>query len=353
MRLLLTCILEQNGMLTHVWDLVQQLKPHGYDVHLAVMKTEKPFMETAKLRDPQLTASVMTAVTQIPCQFYETTAELDSLVKHWNIGLIHAQSFLTFSSACRVSQMRRIPLVLTVHGVLKQIRPYVGALNHAVRIIAVGPAQARSLEAVSPGKVRIIANGVDTERFQPPGADSGSDGPLRLLWFGRTAGRMTAGAKALDQAIPLLTKKGMDLEAKVLGEAAGVTFRNMEVVGWRPNPIPWLQWSQVAAGHGRSLREAMACGNAGILLAANHGGLVTKEWFGKGAISLDAFPEYRWPEADPETIAKELECLNRDRGRLHRLRTEAREIAEQHFDVRKMVGKTLNLYREAVSAAAD
>lgn len=104
----------------------------------------------------------------------------------------------------------------------------------------------------------------------------------------------------------------------------------------------------MAFGHGRSLREAMACGNVGFSWRPAMPGWCRRRVRQRG-LHHGCLPALRVPEPDPRVIARDLARLDDDRELLVSLRRRARAIAEKFFDVRVMVSRTLELYRSVLA----
>jgi len=338
-RVLLTTILVRSGLLTHVLDLATQLEAFGVGVCVGV-----PVV--GNIDDDR---SLLTPVAARPIRFYENAFKLAAFVQEQGIDLIHAHSPRTFITAYEVASYLHRPLVITLHSVRDWPALYLAPLSYASRLIAVGQAQAKSAGQRFLGKLDVIQNGVDVDRFRPTDLESGATGPLRVLWFGRYDRSNARGLQALDQAIQALRVTGRDIEARRVGYAVGSTAEALEACGWSDDPVSYLQWGQVAFGHGRSLREAMGCGNVGFLLAHGYGGRVGPQWFIEDGYTMDAFAQYAFPNPDPETLARDLGALYDDRALLARLRHEARETAEKVFDVKVMAGLTARVYKASLA----
>jgi DNA-binding NarL/FixJ family response regulator len=182
-----------------------------------------------------------------------------------------------------------------------------------------------------------------------PNENKITDQTLRLVWIGRTSGSAARGVGCLAASINMLRKKGIPIEAKIIGNPIGPNLHGLEYHGWIHDPLPILQWSSIAYGRGRSLREAMSCGNAGFLLAEGYGGLVTSKWFEHGRQpQLSGSLKHGCAELDPIQIAKDMLYFHKNRESLQAAGVEARKIAEDYFDIRKMAAETKKLYEEAL-----
>lgn len=192
----------------------------------------------------------------------------------------------------------------------------------------------------------VIPNGIDTNYFKPLEQESTTD-LTNLCWFGRTHGIIAQGVGALNKAIALARDSDVQFKAYLIGSADKQSTDQFDVIGWVDQPLPYLQNSQIAFGHSRALREAMACGNVGYLLGAGYGGIVTEETIIKNK-HLDAFPEYKLPKANPEVIAQDIAWLINNPNLQPELKKQAREIAVKHFNLGQMVHSTITIYRHSL-----
>jgi len=373
LRVLMTIILCRSGMFSHVVDLSYALQAQGLAVSLAVRHTD-----TWERADHQYQRRQIAPLLGL---VYKTGPELVAFAREWRPDIIHAHSSLALAGSMQVSKLLDIPLIVTLHGVMPWAKHYWRPLYHATKIIAVGPAQAASVNMpLHKNRLQIIQNGIDTSYFLPKwesekeatpagtpeeelAEQGGTERPLRLLWYGRTNGRLSRGAAALDEAVSSLVNQGVEIDAKLVGYAAGVKVKCLQNIGWQDDPRMFLQWGEIAFGHGRALREAMACGNAGFLLAYGYGGLVEASRLQRRFINndnnvendgdddgyvMDAFPQYRFAEPLPEVIAADILRLYADRRKLAALRRQARAIACRYFDLSLMVAKTKKVYQEVL-----
>lgn len=275
-----------------------------------------------------------------------TTEELIVLAEKRQVSRIHAHSPLTLNASLEAAKRLSIPLIITLHGLIDWAAHFPDALTYAAHIIATGPETARSAGPAFQKKITTIYNGINLERFHPARCNSSDTGPLRVLYYGRTKGSDAQGLIALDKAIGLMRKQGSNVDARMVGRAAGVFAGNFHQYGWLDDPLPVLQWSEVVFGRGRSLREAMACGNVGFLLGEGYGGLLALERMRYYMPSLSCTLKLGANVADAETIAGDLIRLAKDRRLLQSLKKEAYNIAVECFDAYKMAKETVNVYRK-------
>ncbi len=333
MRVMLTSIFCKSGLFTHVLDLASKLQSSNGNVLLAILK---------RTNSPRMSRSISKRLSSITVIEYKNSNDLLIIANKYSADLIHAHSPLVFDHSLDVSLATSVPLVLTVHAVYPWERQFPLVLNHAKHIIAVGPAQIRCCMQHTM-KTSLIQNGIDLTRFHPRSLKNLQVGPLYILWFGRTHGTFSAGAAALDQAITLLQREGKNIIASMVGIAQGVKLA-MTNYGWVDDPVWFLQRNHLVFGHGRALREAMACGNVGYLLGHGYAGMLRTDWFAEKDAIVDAFPQYAFPLASVDMIKDDLNYIYCNRHLLPNLRREARLIAEKHFDLQQMVARVRKVY---------
>ena len=173
------------------------------------------------------------------------------------------------------------------------------------------------------------------------------------MWMGRTNGAASMGAQYLARAVRILRKKGIPVEAKIIGYAVGADVGGLKNYNWVHDPLPYLQRNHIVFARGRALREAMACGNVGILVGQGYGGIVREDWFENGKKpQLSGSLKHGYKKHDVSLIMKDILFFHRNRTELAKARKAARKIAEMHFDARKMAEQTYNVYKKAIELHA-
>ncbi len=332
MKVLMTSILCHSGLMTHVQDLLMYCKESSIQVGAAFLETE--YVTPAEADE------LKQGLTGIEVWEYETEEELLEIVNEGDWDIIHAHSFLTFKAAAKAAAEAQIPLIVTLHSVFVWGAVYWDVLAEASSIIAVGPAQARYLGPWK-RKTTVIPNGIDLSVFKP--GDEPSDGQISVLWYGRVDGRMSRGLKILDAMAPKLPA---EITLRAVGQA-DVELKNIPITGWVKDPVEELQRSHITFAHGRSLREAMACGSIGMMLGHGYGGRVTRELLEELNYATDAFPQYHLPRPTPDALLHDILEITTS-GQIEVLRRQARQIAEEFFGVKSMGRKTLSVYQEAL-----
>ena len=216
-------------------------------------------------------------------------------------------------------------------------------LDHADRIICVSPWLAESTASRLPSRIadriRVVPNGVDTDRFTPNRGESGAGGgPLRVLFVGRTI--ELKGPEVLLRAVALLDRD--DVEVRIVGShgfARGFPLTPYE-----------LGLREIAAGSRSRVafepfvdRDALpqVFGGADVLVVpsvrSEASGLTAGEGMASGlavvASSIGGLPGVVGdagvivPPGDPEALAAVIAELADDRDRLRSLQEAGRTRA--------------------------
>jgi len=123
----------------------------------------------------------------------------------------------------------------------------------------------------------------------------------------------------------------------------------MQNCGWIHDPLIYLQNNHIVFARGRALREAMACGNVGFLIGQGYGGIVKEERFENGKIPVfSGSLKHGCTKLNSEQIVNDILHFHYFRHQLLVARKAARKIAEDNFNIKKMVDDTCLVYKEAI-----
>lgn len=351
MRILILSIISKCGVFTHVRELALYMNKLGIEPVIGLIhnaKTARMF----KLTEADLDAMIH-SLSKLDYFLYDSDENLLEQISSQQIDLVHAHSPLVFAASLKTSQKLHIPFVITLHSVLNWGKLYPTAMKEAQCIIAIGPEVAKSAGKMYQDKVQIIFNGIDIDYYKPDNTNI-LYGPLRIIWMGRTNGAAARGVIYLAHAIYILKEKGIPIEAKIIGHAGSTSTKAMEDSGWVYNPLPYLQWSHIVFARGRALREAMACGNAGLLIGQGYGGLVEPAWFlNNKTPQLSGSLKHGYARLSVAKIYKDILFFHKHRFALEEIRKIARKIAEENFDVRKMAEQTFCVYQTAIQLQSN
>ena len=289
-------------------------------------------------------------------------SQLSALLKHWeSYDIVHAHSHLFFSTVlCTLARkLRSTPLVVTNHGLVSQTAP--GWLQH-LYILTIGRWVFRTADAilcytgterdqvielgVSPDKVHVIHNGIDTDVFAP----SNSASPKKqILWIGRfTPGKgveyLLKGFQAFSKGFPdytlVMVGRGplkddfvrmireMDLEDKVVlrdfipnGELPSLYQDSLLFI------LPSLE-----EGVPRTILEAMACERPVVCTALPQ------------LVDIVSGCGLLIPTGDAGAVADALSTLVSDPALARNLGQSARAKVVSQYSWDDTVAKTLDLY---------
>jgi len=288
--------------------------------------------------------------------------------------IFHAHNLFFTSTAAAVllRYLLKRPLVTTLHlGSLRQLNgpslllasSYERTLGRAIvrssdRLIAVSKAVAGHAVhlGAQPEAVRVIANGVDVQRFRP-GAGRGN-GTFRVACVGRLI--FNKGPQYLVEAAPEVLQAHPEAEfvfvgdgplrprleerARQLGVGHRVTF-----LGTRPDVPAILQTCDVLVrpslleGMPLTVLEAMACGLPVVATPVSG----TAELVHHGENGLLVRP------ADPASLSRAILRLMEDEPLREAQGREARRLVEGGYSWDAVAEKTLAVYRELLPPATE
>jgi len=291
---------------------------------------------------------------------------LYSLLKWWDsYDIVHAHSHLFFSTVlCTLARkFRSAPLVVTNHGLVSQTAP--GWLQQ-LYLPTVGKWVFKTADAiicytkvekdqviglgVSPDKIHVIHNGIDTDTF----ALSISSPPKKqILWIGRfTPGKgveyllrgfgsfsrefpdyilvMVGRGPLKDDAIRMIRE--MDLEDKVVLRDF---IPNRELPSLYQESALFVLPS-LEEGVPRTILEAMACGKPVVCTALPQ------------LVDIVSGCGMLIPTRDAEAVAEALSALVSDPSLVRNLGESARARVVSQYSWDDTVAKTLDLYTSLV-----
>ncbi len=297
-------------------------------------------------------------------------------VRHARVEVVHAETRPRDAlTAVTVAALGRARLVAHWHNAHSLAEfPWARlAFRRAAAVVAISQVSRQALldVGVPEGKIRVIHNGIDVERFRPAGeterravrAELGlRDGAFVVVLPGRLTPEK--GQTELLRAVALLRDRGEDVVAVLLGadnpgrwgghravlealrDELGIAER-VRFLGHRPDVPAVLGAADVVAvpSHrepfGLVVIEAMACGRAVVGTAAG----AIPDIVDDGETGLLVPPE------DPAALAGALARLRADAGLRERLAAAAREAAVRRFSEERMVTELTALYEELAAVS--
>jgi alpha-maltose-1-phosphate synthase len=303
-----------------------------------------------------------------------------------DVDLVHSHTWYANMAGHLTSLLYGIPHVLTMHS-LEPLRPWKAeqlgggyalsswcerdAVDNAAAIIAVSNGMKADVlstyPSVDPGKVRVIHNGIDAQRYAP---DRGTDVLHRYGVDPNRPNVVFVGRITRQKGVPVLLRAAAELDPDVqlvlcagqpdtpeLGQEVTDLVNNLRAtrsgVIWiegmlnRDEVIQLLSHAtafvcpSVYEPLGIVNLEAMACGSA--VVASNVGGI--PEVVADGETGLLVPPE------QPKALADALNALARDPGRAEAMGEAGRLRAISQFDWTSIAAQTAELYHEVASPA--
>jgi glycosyltransferase involved in cell wall biosynthesis len=355
------------GLGLHAHEMSRLQAEAGHDVTVFTDQTDsgQPVFEE---RDGY---SIIRSNT-LPSLFGNTISfsQLFSLFKHWDsYDIVHAHSHLFFSTVLctAVRKFRSTPLVVTNHGLVSQTAPgwlqrlYLPTIGKwifatADAVICYTRAERDQVVdlGVSPDKIHVIHNGIDTGVFVP----SESSSPKKqILWIGRfTPGK---GVDFLLEGFEAFSRKFPDYTLVAVGRGplrdnfirmvreAGLEDRVI-IRDFTPNgELPGLYQDSslfvlpsLEEGVPRTILESMACGRPVVCTALPQ------------LVDIVSGCGMLVPTGDAGAVADALSTLVSDPALARSLGRSAREKVVSQYSWDDTVARTLDLYASLLHPAS-
>ncbi len=301
---------------------------------------------------------------------------LRRLIRERGIHVVHAHS--RAASWVAFFATRRTPAVLvsTLHAIQPAHRSARTFSVYGHQMIAVS----RSVEenavrdlGLPAGRVHVVPNGVDLERFVPgaPAADARrtfglpAEGPVIAL-VGRLSGPRVPVARFLIgevfarvrgpfPAARLIVVGGMRMPEDFSGFVAEQNARYagaVRLLGHQPDVAPALAAADVVVGAGRSAIEALASGRPVVALGETHYVGVVSEETAAEAVRTNFGDTGARAAADATRVAADVIALLQDASRRERLAAWGRTFVERNYDAAVTWRRVEGIYRQARALAS-
>lgn len=360
---LLTTNLARGGAETQVAQLAIALRRRSWGV--SVISLVRPSAWQTELASAGVPVFSLDMRPGVPSPM--ALVRLASILRELRPPLLHAHLFHANLMARAIRAICPVPVVIsTIHSIAESSRRSAGVgrrdwlyritgpLSDATVCVCEAAAERHAgARAVSRGRLRVIPNGIDTDRFRP---DASQRARMRnLLGLGGEFVWLAAGrlmwkkdyptmlrAMARQRAGVLLIAGTGPLEEELRG-LARETGANARFLGARDD-IPELMnacdgflLSSVVEGLPLVLLEAASCGLPAVATSA--GGV-------REAI-LDERTGYVVPPGKPELLAAAMaRCTELPADARRRMALDAREHAVSRFDLRVVAAQWERLYLE-------
>lgn len=380
-----------------VFDEAFRLSRKGLDIHIVTSRLEREIASYGMkfhgiMRRPELRALHFLVRNLIDYPFISLSRNLSRIyleslyalsvsrvIEKYDVDLIHAHFAYPegFVGVLAREKIKR-PLIVTIHGYDLLTEPSIGyglrlhkhydliirsVLKKADAIILASKAlymeASRILSNNEIGKIHLIPNGVDVNKFNP--SIDGSEikrlykAEGKYIVFTARYHRSVYGIAYLIMAAKLVISKRKDVIFIIGGDGPLLNYHKelagklgvkdyIVFTGAIPRDIipkyyaasdivvvPSLQesWGLVAT-------EAMACGKP--VIASNVGGLPDQ--------IIDGFNGFLVPPRSPKAIADKILYLLENPSEARRIGRNGRMLAEEKYDIEKRVDKIIEIYKK-------
>ncbi len=349
----------------HLADLANSLQKRSHEVY-AALAPRSPLADALN----ELPAENIFRVRMRNALDLGSASQLARIIRENRIEIVHAHLARDYTLAAIAARKQKgVRLVFTRH-LLRPLKKFHRVTFHfADRVIAVSRSVARSLEAqnlIAQNKIRVVLNGVDTERFKL--RETLLD--QHLLSSNLSASHLVGitgellehkGQEDFVRAARLINKRFPDAQFLIAGEDRSKTkeyrirleslitefnLKNrVHFTGWLESIAPFLSSLDVFVSASRTepfglaIIEAMACGLPVVATASE----------GAREIIEDGLSGKLVPVRDVEAMAKAICSLLADETEQRRLGENARCAARERFDIKRMVDETEAIYYELVA----
>jgi glycosyltransferase involved in cell wall biosynthesis len=355
---------------THFLDLVNGLHRRRHEVHVAL--SPRSPLRTPLEHIPEGNIFSLPLRNALDAS---SAHQLARIVREREIEIIHAHMARDYPLAAFAGRRNKnARLVITRHVLFPMSRLHGVTLANVSRVIAVSEAVARTLRERSvfaPGKIVVVRNGIDVERFVRARADFDPREfchrmkiPDDRVLVG-TVGEITKlkGHEDFVRAATLIATRVPDAHFIIAGEDQSPTLENekslkrlieehgltarVQRFGWLDNlaELYCALHVFVSASHsesfGLAIVEAMATGATVVATATD----------GAREIIEDGVSGKIVPLADPEAMAAAVVDLAEHAEERKRYGNAAQLQAREKFGLERMIEETEQVYLDALGAA--
>lgn len=360
--LLLTTHLNKGGIGVYTVNLARHLKSRGIGVTVASGGGNlESVLASSGIR--HVNVNIKTK-SEFGPKVWAALPRLVRLAGREHFDLVHAQTRVAQVLAHFTQKFTNVPYVSTCHGFFKHKRLARKILPAwGEKVIAISKSVRQHLIedfSLPPGKVTLIYNGIDLERYLSTGKDESlmeriglSRGDIVLGNIGRIS--PVKGLKYLISAFKEIASKNDKVKLLIVGEGPEEELLKKQVeksgisdkvlMTSREEPVEKyfavldiFCLPSLSEGLGFSLMEAMASGKACV--ASDVGGISELIAQNEDGILV--------PAASSEALTKAFQALMLDEPLRKRLGEKAREKAKKNFSIEEAIDRTIQAYQEVI-----
>lgn len=366
--LLALMALDAGGAETHAISLAQQLKKRGVRVIVASHGGRL----TAELEKSSIEHFVLPLNRKTPSSLICSARGLADIVRKYGVNIIHAHGRIPAWVAHWVTYLTGCPYITTSHGIYSTAWGMGFLTIWGKKVIAVSEDVKNHLInnfKVEPGKVCVIPNGIDLQKFDSL-ADSApvlqelGIGPTdyKVVYISRLAGGRGEIALRLIEALPEVEQDFPNVKLIVVGEGekydaiktlaekynTAVQDKKVILTGVRLDTPRLMNMADVAVGVGRVALEAMAMKKP-VIIAGEAGfmGILTPEIFEK-ARKHNFSGRGSGRKTDAAALAEAIKKLLTDPSGSRMLGEFGRQAVTKHFSIESMTEEILKVYHQEI-----
>ncbi|MGI6424549.1 MAG: glycosyltransferase family 4 protein [Tepidanaerobacteraceae bacterium] len=366
--LLALMALDAGGAETHAISLARQLKKRGVKVIVASHGGKL----TKALDNSGIEHYTLPLDKKTPFSLIKSVKGLTSIVKKYEVDIIHAHARIPAWISQWVSFVTGCPYITTSHGIYTTSWGMGLITTWGRKVIAVSEDVKKHLIngfKVNPGNIYVIPNGIDMEQFDPKVDSSliekqlGLDPQdLKIVYVSRLMGARGEIALRLIEALPEIEKAFPTVRLIVVGDGdkyneisrlaerynSKANCNKVIVTGARIDTHLLMNIADVSVGVGRVALEAMSmekpviiageAGFMGILSPENFEVAKMHNFSGRGSEM----------KSNAANLADAIKELLTDSKRRKILGAFGREEVRRYFSIEKMTDEILKVYDQVI-----
>jgi glycosyltransferase involved in cell wall biosynthesis len=341
------------GAENHVCELANELVQSGHDVWLLSGKGR----QSNRLHSDVVSCSV----TFSEWNTISLLIKIVRLIIHENISVIHAHQRFTIFLATVAGLLTKTPAVATVHGSTYHDLRTSFVRKNITRLIVISE-NSYTIQLQHPElckKLYLIPNGFIIPQYDFLAKRQYS--PLNLYYVSRLDNRHACLLlKIITGVWPYLVEKHPGSSLHIVGDGKGLK-KIKEVIScpsyhkWRFSVVceryaedvsPYYQKADLVLGVGRVAGESLSHGVPTLSIKYNHlGPIITRDNFEE--ICFSNFVAIKAPPPQPEKLLHRIEEFMSRSAYYRQEASLLQKIIEQRFNIRNIVQKTEELYRDA------
>lgn len=286
-------------------------------------------------------------------------ARIIRIVDAEKISLIHVHSdFIPLLLGCIVSNFKKIPLILTIHGGQPSFSFKLNPIRSINGIISTSLERKEALPEGRKG-VAVIPLPVDLERFFPNSTKRAAKDHGRQISLFNSGSPNNAVYSILESAkkISLLFRNSKitisgwysnyyDLVNRISKKNEEIGREMIVQTGFIEDTPKVMNEADIVIGVGVVVAEAMACGKPVIVARSHYGGIVSEQ-------NVAELRKYNFTgrnsnmQTNPENIFKSINRLLNDAEYMKHLSEFGRRYAEKEFEPNRIIKQVEMVYKNA------